>query len=94
MSQGDREFEKKILNPFDKTRFQYFKPVAIWLTGFKDPSDFRSEAILMKAGEINPDNNFRCIADEYNLPIRDLVSYDDWKKNAFFQVHSGPIVDF
>ena len=88
------QFEKKIVNPFHKTRFQYFKPKVIWLTGFKDPSDFRSEAILMKAGEINPDNNFRCIADEYNLPIRDLVSYDDWKKNAFFQVHSGPIVDF
>ena len=72
------QFKKKMINPFDKTQFQYFRPKVIWVTGFKNGNDFLSEATLRKAGEINPNNNFRCVADEYTIPLRDLENYEEF----------------
>lgn len=48
-----------------------------WIVGMISKENFYKEANLMKKGEIDPRNNFKFLADKYNLPISKLKQIGD-----------------
>jgi|TARA_R110000787_G_scaffold159001_1_gene272822 hypothetical protein len=43
-----------------------------WILGRYNKAEYLSEAVFMKKGEVDPDNNFKVRADCYNMKINQL----------------------
>lgn len=73
-------YECTVYNPNQECDTYVFTRVlkdlsTVWILGYINKEEYYNKATPLKEGDIDPSNNYRVIADCYNLSIKDLHKF-------------------
>jgi len=58
----------------------YYDPQSLWFCGFKPKQEYLAQAKHWKKGDVDPSNGWEVLSSCYNVPYKDLFTYDQLLK--------------